>query len=106
MTKDKTAVSPGAVPNKPWQFQKGVSGNPGGRAAVSGPLKALAKAHTEQALTTLLEALKAKESSTRVAAANALLDRGWGKPTQHHEVDAGDELVKRMNDAAKRLAGG
>ena len=35
----------------------------------------------------------------------ALLDRGWGKPSQHIELDAGDELVKRMNEAAKKLAG-
>jgi len=35
-----------------------------------------------------------------------LLDRGWGRPTQHHELEAGDELVKRMNDAAKRINGG
>ena len=86
-------------------FQKGVSGNPGGRPGVSGPLKELAKAHTAEALETLVAALKATESRTRVAAAEALLDRGWGKPSQHIELDAGDELVKRMNEAAKKLAG-
>ena len=88
------------------RFQKGQSGNPGGRPAVSGPLKELAKAHTDEALATLVAALKADENNVRVMAANSLLDRGWGKPTQHHELDAGDELVRRMGEAAKRLKDG
>ena len=104
-----TTVSSGGsrrTPPTTGQWKKGVSGNPKGRPAVSGPLKELAKAHTAEALETLVAALQADESRTRVAAAEALLDRGWGRPTQHHELEAGDELVKRMNDAAKRINGG
>lgn len=53
-------------------------------------IRSLARGHTEGALATLASIMhsdKAPESA-RVAAANALLDRGWGKPTQ---VVQGDE---------------
>jgi hypothetical protein len=62
-------------------FVKGQSGNPGGRPE-SGYIKGLARAHTKEALEALVSALKAASESTRVAAANSLLDRGWGKPAQ------------------------
>lgn len=45
-------------------------------------LKDLAKAYTTQALETLAQVMFASESdAARVSAANALLDRGYGKPT-------------------------
>jgi len=40
----------------------------------------MARAHTEAAIKALVEALKNERTS--VAAATALLDRGWGKPVQ------------------------
>lgn len=65
-------------------FKKGQSGNPGGRPKADKRLKELAREKTELALNTLIAiAENGKESaSARVAAANAILDRGWGKPTQ------------------------
>lgn len=69
-------------------FAKGQSGNPGGRPE-SRYIKGLARAHTKEALEALVSALKAESESTRVAAANSLLDRGWGKPAQ--AVIGGDE---------------
>ena len=43
----------------------------------------LARQHTEVALRTLVDIAKHGASeSARVAAASALLDRGWGRPTQ------------------------
>lgn len=91
-------------PGRP--FQKGQSGNPAGRKAEIGPLKELAREHTAAAVETLVKALKAKGERTRVAAAEVLLDRGWGKATQHHEVDAGDELASVIDKAWKRARNG
>ena len=49
-------------------------------------LSDLAKAHTEIALKALVSvATKSESDSARVAAANAILDRGYGKPTQAHQ---------------------
>ena len=45
---------------------------------------ALAREHTELAITTLVDIAKQTKAApaARVAAASALLDRGWGKPAQ------------------------
>lgn len=65
----------------PWE--KGQSGNPAGRKAEDdGNIRDLSRAHTEEAVRTLVKNLKAKSERTQVAAAEALLDRGWGKPKQ------------------------
>jgi hypothetical protein len=63
-------------------FSPGQSGNPGGRPKIIAELRDLARQHTEAALATLVEiALNGENESARVTAANALLDRAWGKPS-------------------------
>jgi hypothetical protein len=62
---------------KPGTWPKGVSGNPGGRPR---GIEALAREHTPEAIAALVRALK--RPAHAVPAAVALLDRGWGKPTQ------------------------
>lgn len=67
-------------------FEPGKSGNPSGRPKVNTFVRDLAREHTEAAIKALAEALK--DDRHRVAAATALLDRGWGKPVQ--EVTGAD----------------
>lgn len=51
-------------------------------------LKALARAHTDSALKVLVGVMTCETApeSSRVAAANSLLDRGWGKAVQAVEL--------------------
>lgn len=72
------------MPGKGRPFPKGVSGNPGGRPKVLGDVQELAREQSPQAINTLAKIMNDEKTppAARVAAANALLDRGYGKPTQ------------------------
>lgn len=52
-------------------------------------IKSLARVHTETALKTLAGIMQQTDAppAARVAAAQALLDRGWGKATQTIEAE-------------------
>jgi hypothetical protein len=59
-------------------------------AKASTEIRSLARAHTDSALKVLAGIMNQTEAppAARVAAANSLLDRGWGKAAQ---IIAGDE---------------
>lgn len=65
-------------------------------------IRSLARAHTESALKTLAGIMNQEESpaASRVAAANALLSRGWGMPTQEMKIDAVDPMTEILAHVA------
>jgi hypothetical protein len=65
-------------------FKPGNRANPGGRPKAIISLVALARAQTAESIETLVAVRDDANApaSARVAACNALLDRGWGKPAQ------------------------
>lgn len=90
-------------------FQKGKSGNPGGRPKEDNKVKELAREFTAEAVERLGYWLRSDNPKASVGAAIALLDRGYGKPHQESTVtiddkrDASDwsrdELVAFLADA-------
>jgi hypothetical protein len=63
-------------------FQPGQSGNPGGRPKVENIVKRIARNHTEKAINKLVTLLESTDERIQIAAAQAILDRGYGKPAQ------------------------
>jgi hypothetical protein len=74
-------------------FAKGQSGNLGGRPKALKAIEEVARDHTAEALATLVRVCTDAFAppAAQVAAANALLDRGWGKPKQ--AIDAKGTLT-------------
>lgn len=62
------------------RFVKGVSGNVSGRPRTFTGVVDLARAQTTDAIETLVRCMGSKDDRVRVAAAQALLDRAWGRP--------------------------
>jgi hypothetical protein len=64
-------------------FQKGCSGNPGGRPKEIGEIRELARQHAPRAIAALKSIVDDKKApaAARIAAAEALLNRAWGRPT-------------------------
>jgi HEAT repeat protein len=56
-------------------------------ARIPRDLRSLARSHTRRAINGLLQVLEDEDAapSARVAAANALLERGWGKPVSTND---------------------
>jgi hypothetical protein len=87
-------------------FEKGQSGNPGGRPKENAEVKALARSHGVAAVQKIVGLMNSADEKTVLAACQALLDRGFGKPAQ---VLVGDddeppisvkEILIRAVDAA------
>ena len=71
------------MPGPGRKFNKGESGNPGGRPKVLAKFRDLARSHAPAAIEELARlARKARSEMARIAAIRELLDRGYGKATQ------------------------
>lgn len=85
------------------------SSNPSGRskreAELQLDIQEQARAWGSDAIATLAKLMKSGENDkVRVNAAQALLDRGYGKPHQTSSVDVTQNDVRRLGDAELDLA--
>jgi len=91
-------------------FAPGCSGNAGGRPKSAETVRDLARSHTELAVSALVAIAEGGQSeSAKVAAATAILDRGWGRPTQPVSGDdemppIGVSVAEREAEVARRQA--
>jgi len=77
-------------------FAKGQSGNPGGRSKAEDEIKRLARMHAPQAIKRLSYWLSSDNAKASVSAAQALLDRGYGKPAQQVGVGLSDDALRDL----------
>ena len=87
------------------QFLPGKSGNPGGRPKDEHRVGELARSYTAEAIDTLVDLMRhGKDERVRGTAAQALLDRGWGK-AKVEVVSSGEggylELLRAVNEQIK-----
>lgn len=69
-------------------FQPGQSGNPNGRPKDTAEVRELAKKYTLQAIERLADIMdNGDKDAAKINAATALLDRGWGRPSQSIDID-------------------
>ena len=77
-------------------FTPGASGNPGGRPKAASVIAIEARKHG-LAMVAVLNSIarKGKSEQARIAAATALLDRGYGKPAQSVELNFHANLLQK-----------
>jgi len=65
-----------------------MGGTPGNKGGGRRPdeVKALAREHTAESISTLVEVMRTGQDASRVKAAIALIEIGWGKPKQQNEI--------------------
>lgn len=81
------------APSSAWE--KGESGNSGGRPKVAGEVRELAREHGHEAIQRLVALMHSSNESVAVRACEALLDRAYGRPLQGLELNSVDATPQR-----------
>jgi len=88
-------------------FQKGKSGNPGGRPVITSEVRELARSSARKALERIVKLMDDKNPRIALAAANAVLDRAYGKPSMEERVVSFDlgsvQSASGISDAVSNL---
>jgi hypothetical protein len=92
----------GGLRNSSWRA--GQSGNPAGRPKGEVDIAALARKHGPRCIEVAARLLSSKDEKMRLAAATALLDRGFGRPKQEIETN-GNATIELHLVAARVISG-
>lgn len=67
-------------------FKPGQSGNPGGRSPIIKEIRTLAQSNGKEAFQRVLDLMMSDDERVALTAAQEVLNRAYGKPTQHIEA--------------------
>ena len=81
-------------------FQRGRSGNPGGRPKLPADIREAFKAKGPKALEVLTRCLQSDDDRIAMMAAQAILDRGYGRPTQSIDANINEDRVRHYAEMA------
>jgi hypothetical protein len=76
------------------KFQKGVSGNPGGRPKLPAEMREIFQAKAPEAFEVLCKHLHSTDPRISVAAATQILDRAYGRPVQSIDASISEDPVR------------
>jgi hypothetical protein len=85
-------------------FQRGQSGNPGGRSKLPADIREAFKARAPQALEVLTRCLQSNDDRVAMMAAQAILDRGYGKPAQSIDAKISEDRVRYIVELPEKSA--
>ena len=89
------------------QFVSGYSGNAGGRPKDEHKVAELARSYTTEAIDTLVHLMRnGKDERVRGTAAQALLDRGWGKAKVEVVTEGKQDYISALMAVNERLKSG
>ena len=88
----------GHNPNGVGGFQKGQSGNPGGRAKMPAEIREMLTSNTEKAVKAIIKFVDDEDPRVALKAAELMLDRAYGK-TQPANEPVSFELPDEMGNA-------
>ena len=98
-------VRPNNVRGLDGRFAKGQSGNPGCRPRDEARVAELARSYTSEAIETLAHLMRhGRDERVRGTAAQALLDRGWGKPKVEVGADGAGSYIEALRLINEQVA--
>ena len=80
------------------------SGNPGGRPKLPADIREMFKAKAPEALEVLTRCLQSDDDRVAMMAAQAILDRGYGKPMQSIDANINDDPVRYIVELPEKSA--
>ena len=86
------------------KFQKGVSGNPGGRPKLPAEMREMFRAKAPEAFEVLSRHLQSPDAKVAIAAATQILDRAYGRPVQSIDANINDNPVRYIVELPEKSA--